>query len=124
MPPSLRLERHGAAIDVAGGQRAPTVVMPLPHSSARLPSLCSQRIPDQWLRRVAFRLVQSNAFEYFVMGVIALNVLAMAYDHHGIEDEPTYDSYVQLIKWFTYFYYCECLLKIFAMGSHYFQDGW
>ena len=84
--------------------------------------------PPTWRpRRRAFRLVQSQPFEYGVMTVIVLNVLGMSLDHYGNnpEDEPEFNFYYRNgMLFFTYFYYCEALLKIFALGTNYFADGW
>ena len=65
------------------------------------------------------------AFEYVVMTVIVLNVLGMALDHYGTpRTSPSSTSTTHGMLFFTYFYYCEALLKIFALGTNYFADGW
>ena len=45
------------------------------------------------------------------------NVISMAFDYHRIEeDEVWYYYYTNGMLFFTYFYYCECVLKILAEG--------
>ena len=83
------------------------------------------REPEGLLRKLAFKLVMSRPFEFFVMGVIVLNVIGMALDYHRIEeDEVYYHHYTVAMLGFTYFYYAEFLLKWFAMGNRYFGDSW
>ena len=75
-------------------------------------SISSARTP-----RACFRLVRSEPFDYLVMGVIVLNVFGMALDFHGIEEYELYQLYyTNGMLFFTYFYYCECVLKLFALG--------
>ena len=47
----------------------------------------------------------------------------MAFEFEKMPDgyEQAYDNFMMF---FTYFYYCECALKIYGLGSFYFQDGW
>ena len=83
------------------------------------------REPQNAPQRAAFQLVQSRGFDFTVIGVILLNVFAMAMDYHRIdEDEPWNSYYKNLMMCFTYFYYCECVVKIFGLRKYYFQDGW
>lgn len=83
------------------------------------------REPKWKPRRAAFRLITSQSFEFGVMGVIALNVLGMSLKYNRIEDNASYFFYYHhAMELFTYFYYAEALLKIFAMGFEYFRDGW
>jgi hypothetical protein len=59
------------------------------------------------------------------MGVIGLNVLGMSLEYYRMEeDEKWYALYRNGMQLFTYFYYAEFLLKLFAMGGHYFRDMW
>ena len=54
--------------------------------------------------------------------VIVLNVFGMALYYHRMEEETErFATYSAVMAAFSYFYYCECILKIFAMGGHYFQ---
>ena len=83
------------------------------------------REPQNAPQRAAFQLVQSRGFDFFVITVIILNVFGMALDYHGIEeDEAYYAYYTKGMLFFTYFYYCECALKILGLGTYYFNDGW
>ena len=46
----------------------------------------------------------------------------MGMNYYGIEqDVEYYRNYSMAMPWFTYFYYVEAALKIFAMGTQYFQ---
>ena len=77
------------------------------------------------LRNRAFELVNSRAFEFFVMGVILTNTFGMTLDFWRVEEHPKYDEYYDgTMMCFTYFYYAEFLIKFFALGCHYFADGW
>ena len=60
------------------------------------------------------------------MGVLqVLNVLGMSLDFHNIEESGAfYYIYKDSMLFFTYFYYCECIIKLTALGCAYFQDGW
>uniref|UniRef100_A0A7S2NBM4 Calcium-channel protein CCH1 n=1 Tax=Haptolina brevifila TaxID=156173 RepID=A0A7S2NBM4_9EUKA len=76
-------------------------------------------------RLAAFKLITSLPFEFTVIGAISCNMLWMATDHHGIEENPLeYQIYANGLLAFNYFYYCEFIIKLFAMGSYYFQDSW
>ena len=79
--------------------------------------------PDEPRRLMVFHLVTSESFNFLVIGVIIINVLAMAFEFEKMPDgyEQAYDNFMMF---FTYFYYCECALKIYGLGSFYFQDGW
>ena len=80
------------------------------------------REPSWGPRKAAFRLIMSKPFEFGVMGVIAVNIAGMAMDYHHIElDVEYYARYKSFMLFFSYFYYCECILKVFAMGCRYFQ---
>jgi len=81
--------------------------------------------PKGWLRKQAFWLVTSRNFDFLVIGVIVLNVISMSFDYHRIEEnEPYFTYYTNFMLFFTYFYYCECALKILGLGTYYFNDGW
>merc|ERR1719359_2723294 len=65
------------------------------------------REPTFGPRRLAFQLVTSRGFDFTVIGVIIMNVFAMALDYHRIdEDEAYYPLYTQGMLFFSYFYYC------------------
>jgi len=85
----------------------------------------STREPNFGPRRFVFRLISSRSFDFFVFGVIVLNIFWMALDYHRIEENA---QHVWLYKAgllvFTYFYYLEFILKFFAMGAAYFADSW
>ena len=56
----------------------------------------------------------------------SINVFSMALDYHRIDkDEPFNTYYGNFMMFFTYFYYCECVLKLTGLGpANYFGDGW
>ena len=73
--------------------------------------------PSLGIRKWAFQLVLSRPFDFTVITVIMLNVFAMAADYHRIDEDEVYYAYYQnLMLGFTYFYYTECLLKIWGLG--------
>ena len=83
------------------------------------------REPTNPAQKWAFGVVQSRTFDFTVISVILLNVFCMALDYHRIdEDEPWNTYYNNLMMFFSYFYYCECALKIFGLRKYYFIDGW
>ena len=80
------------------------------------------REPTFGPRKLVYQLIASQVFEFTVMSVIGLNIVLMALDYNGIEDdENVYWAYNAGMQVFTYFYYCEFALKFFAMGFRYFQ---
>jgi len=83
-----------------------------------------KREPGWAPRKAAFRLVHSRPFDFTVIGVIIANVLAMSVDYHRIDESPAHVYYTQGMMFFTYFYYGEFLIKIFALDCTYFADGW
>ena len=82
--------------------------------------------PPTWRPRLkAFRLIHSQPFEYGVMTVIVLNVFGMALDYHGMEQQPEVElAYHTAMLFFTYFYYCEFLVKFFALGCDCACHNW
>ena len=85
----------------------------------------SPKAPVWGPRKLAFDLVQSRGFDFFVITVIILNVFGMAFDYHRIEENEAYAKmYTQGMMFFSYFYYAECTLKLFGLGKFYFADGW
>ena len=69
------------------------------------------QVPRTRLRRGTFLLIQSHAFEVFVMGVIGLNVLGMALEYHRMEEDATvYAIYSAAMALFSYAY-CPCLAR-------------
>jgi len=83
------------------------------------------RMPSWGPRKMAYMLIHMKAFDTFVMAIIALNVFGMALDYHRMSDDATiYWAYTNGMLFFTYFYYFECVLKLFALGCNYFADAW
>ena len=93
-------------------------------SSSTSPSK-GARAPQWGPRKAAFWLIKTNSFDIFTMSVISLNIFGMALEYYRIEDdEPYYTYYHTFMMGFTYFYYCEFVLKFFALGFNYFADSW
>ena len=86
----------------------------------------AMRPPANPLRNVLYRLISSTAFDGFITAVIVLNVLTMACDYWGIEqDERPFRYYNNAMMAFSYIYYVEFALKITALGpANYFGDNW
>ena len=64
--------------------------------------------------------------QVFIMAFIIFIVAVMACDFWGIEQEPTdYFLYSRALSFSAYFFYAECVIKIFALGPEgYFGDNW
>ena len=60
------------------------------------------------------------------MAFIIFIVVVMACDFWGIEQQPTdYFLYSRALDFSAYFFYTECVIKIFALGFEgYFGDNW
>ena len=59
------------------------------------------------------------------MGVVVLNVLGMALDFYGSASGRAFRrAYEPAMAAFSYFYYAECGLKLYALRSAYFADAW
>ena len=84
------------------------------------------RPPRDWWRLIAFRLVHARAFDSAITVVIGTNILVMACDYWGIEEDvDTYRLYGYVMDVFSYVYYVECALKMVAFGvKGYFDDSW
>ncbi|KOO32672.1 voltage-gated ion channel superfamily [Chrysochromulina tobinii] len=84
------------------------------------------REPDQFLRKMLFRLINSSAFDGLITAVIVANIGVMACDYWGIEqDVEVFAKYNSAMTTFAYIYYVEFTIKIIAMGPNgYFGDNW
>ena len=78
--------------------------------------------PCKWL----YAVVTSQAFDGVITTVIIGNVLLMACNYWGIEqDASVHAAYEQAMRGFIFIYYGECALKVLALGLRgYFGDGW
>jgi hypothetical protein len=67
----------------------------------------------------------SRRFEYLMYGIIMLNILVLAADHYGMEDDEVfYTTYVWLTAAFRYAYIVEFAIKIWGLGvGGYCLDG-
>ena len=78
---------------------------------------------DEPFRKKVFDLVTSEKFNFIVIGVIVANVFAMAFEFDPMPDSYAV-NYANFMLFFTYFYYCECTLKMYGLGAFYFQEAW
>lgn len=75
------------------------------------------KVPTGVLRRRAFELVNSEGWEVFIMGFVIAVVGVMACDFWGIKQHDTANGlYERALDVSAYFFYCECAMKIFALG--------
>ena len=87
----------------------------------------SMKPPKNRLRRAVHRLVSHWAFDCGMLVIIGANVGQMACDFWEIEqpEHARFKAYFDLAAvCFTYVYYVEGLLKLTALGTFYFVDGW
>ena len=77
------------------------------------------------LRLWSYRIAMSRHFEYLMYGIILLNMLVLAADHYGMEDDEVfYTTYVWLTAAFRYAYIVEFAIKIWGLGvGGYCLDG-
>ena len=84
--------------------------------------------PDECCGRVrglAYSLITSTFFDGVITTVICSNIALMACDYYLIEDDAFYATFTVGMRTFTYVYYIECALKLYALGAvSYFGDGW
>ena len=81
--------------------------------------------PEHPIRRAVYDFITSAPFEGAIFIVIVANILLMATDHYGIEeDEAFYAFYQSATETVVHIYYVECILKVIGMGKHYFTDRW
>ena len=86
----------------------------------------AKRPPENGTRRLLYRLVNTRVFDGIVNCVIAANVMLMACNYWGIEENQAHvDTYLLAMDCFCYFYYAEAVLKLVAFGpTGYFSDHW
>ena len=81
--------------------------------------------PLEPMRKGIFDVVSSMAFDGFITAVIILNVVVMACDYEGIEEDASHLAlYSGSMQVFVCIYYAECVMKMFAFGAGYFRDNW
>ena len=53
------------------------------------------------------------------------NTIYIELDFYQIEKFPEYfELYTNGMLFFTYFYYCECVIKLTGLADAYFKDAW
>lgn len=81
-------------------------------------------IPHQKFQYKVWSFVTSKSFEWFIMGLIIVNSLALAIKHHG--QSPAWSSALDTLNIiFTCLFALESLLKLIAFRfKNYFGDWW
>ena len=74
---------------------------------------------ERWSRIIT----ESKKFDIFILWCIILNTICLALSWYGRPDKVTFVLNV-LNYFFTLIYTAECVIKITAMRSDYFRDGW
>lgn len=81
-------------------------------------------VPINKIRKICFRIVQSNKFEYFIIFIILFNTLLLCMDYlHSPElyGEVINDFNICFVVIFT----LECIFKMIAYGFRYFwHENW
>ena len=77
-------------------------------------------------RHILYKIVTSSVFDGLLTLIIVLNILTMACDYWGIEDnEIDIGRYNYGMALFSYIFYFEFVLKLVALGpKDYFGDNW
>ena len=83
-------------------------------------------LPTGHVRAALWRVVHHRLFDGLISFVIVLNVLVMAGDYWGIEqDERAHAYYTEAMAVFGYIYYIEAAFKLTALGlGGYLGDAW
>ena len=70
-------------------------------------------------RKQIWKFVNSNAFDFAIMGFIVLNMIQMALTHEGAT--ANFEMGLRLANYiFTTVFFCEMVLKLLAYGWSYF----
>ena len=79
---------------------------------------------DSKLHQMLCEMVDSSTFEFAILGLIFLNVAAMACEHQGMS-QAWRDGLGSANTAFTLLFIAEAVLKLGAHGARwYFDDGW
>lgn len=85
----------------------------------------SPEAPEGILREFVYGVVISDGFNALMSLVVLFNVIVMAFNHYGIEENVAlYELYTTLMKSCVHLYYAEAALKVYGLGVGYFSDGW
>ena len=89
----------------------------VPHNNLNKPN-----VRRKW-RLKAYKLVTSPQFEGFIIIVIVLNMLQMAFTFEG--SSKSFDKFMDTTNLiFTAVFIVEAILKLFAFGWSYYGPGW
>ena len=65
----------------------------------------------------AYKIVLSSTWPNAMLLVLVININTLAFDYHNIADDVWFHSaWVAVADGFFYWYWCEALFKIFALG--------
>ena len=86
----------------------------------------AMRPPTGCLRGTLYRVITSQVFDGFITLVIVLNIVVMACDYWGIEQDIAIFNGLNTVSFcFGLIYYVECVMKMTALGPvAYFADSW
>nr|QLB38370.1 Nav8-1 [Apolygus lucorum] len=72
---------------------------------------------------IVFEIVTDKKFDMIIMLFIGLNMLTMTLDHY--QQTEMFSFVLDMLNMiFIVIFSSECLLKIFALGYHYFKEPW
>ena len=68
-------------------------------------------------------MISSNAFEYFILSIILINmVVFMSYTHR--QDSSKEETFAVINYIIMGIFIVECILKLTCLGCRYFLDSW
>jgi hypothetical protein len=113
-------EENCSALMTPEQQQWASTVLAMKRTKAKI----GARIPRNPVRRAVYELVVSPAFDNFVTIVILVNVSLMSLNFWSQNPEDL-RHYEDVMDAFSYFYYAECVLKIFGLGIKFYMiDPW
>ena len=113
-------EENCSALMTPEQQQWASTVLAMKRTKAKI----GARIPRNPVRRAVYELVVAPTFDNFVTIVILVNVSLMSLNFWSQNPEDL-QHYEVVMDAFSYFYYAECVLKIFGLGiKFYLIDPW
>ena len=71
--------------------------------------------PENFLRRIIFKVVTTSTFDVVVMALIILNIMVMAMDSFD-QSQLKQDVLSAINRYFTFLFLAEAIFKLFGMG--------
>ncbi len=89
-----------------------------------VPEWSTFKKPEKGIRKFFYKIISSPFFDNFIMFIIVCNMLTMAMNYEGMNDDlKNILEIINLI--FTAIFICECIMKLLANGMKgYFYFGW